>query len=298
MSISPAMRASVLNPAGPDAAAPTSATPSLTPLPQPLGDCVVLHEQVQGRTLLRIVDPHMRTLGYGLQLDRAVQMALRARQANDQTPQRYSARLAGCSFRRDSDERGHARFLVLDAYGRVLAAHADQDQACRDAERELLRYEPATELSMQEFAKLCTTLTVEVVRGASGRAKSGEPRLQHLDSLSGLREVLARQYRRRAPEFGQEAHLCAVPLGVLNARTDAFLREHVFDTETLQVHPVELDGEYVVLRTPQAPPAARCVVMAHNYLIALAHQERLAKAGASRADARHHSHSRASRPRG
>jgi hypothetical protein len=255
-------------------------------LPPELHDCVVLQEDVAGRQLLRIVDAQARTLGCGLNLERAVQMAIRSRQSRAHTPERYSPRLAGCSFQRESHSTlsppspGAARVLVLDSYGRVLAAHADAAAACRDAEREVLRYQPADSLALDDFAKLCTTLTVQVVRGASGKAKRGEPRLQHLDSLAGLREALARQYRRRAPEFGQEPHHCAVPLDVLNARTEAFLAEHGFDSQARQVHPVDLDGEFIVLRTREAPEPRRCIAMAHDYLIALAQELRLDQAQA------------------
>lgn len=128
---------------------------------------------------------------------------------------------------------------------------------------------PADE--MPEPLKSCT-----VVREQCGHHTLVRILDAHLNTL-GCGLVLERQYRRRAPEFGQD---CAAPLSVLNARTDAFLSEHIFDTQLLPVHPVEIDGEFVVLRTPDAPPPPQCIASVHADLIALAEQHRVAQAQA------------------
>lgn len=221
------------------------------------------HFEVHG-PLTKVIDATGRILGLGPNRSKACLIAARARRAEVLPPEAYFPALAGCHFGIHY-QAGAAVRVVMDTERRVLGAGIGKEDAARYAARSLLGRRPVDTLSDDEFALLCTVVTVDVLRGKSGRAATGKPRLgidarevRRTEQLVALREALAREASTSPGEVPQTA-----------PRVDLRM-EHVLD-ETLALgldteepqdawrHCALGNGEHVILRRLDAPALRICI---------------------------------------
>lgn len=197
----------------------------------------------------RVLDATGRVIGIGATKVSACVLAERSRLAEMLPPSHYHPALEGCHFGIE-DSGGRPMRTVLDASRVVLGVGVGKLDAAAQAVRTLLSRSRPMDLTMAEFGLICTAVTVEVVRGKSGRATQGEPYLRIDtracdDSAGRLRAAVARELRHRGGGIAG-----------LEARVQELLRAHVFDG---LVHHVMLgNGECLVWRRFDAPSARLC----------------------------------------
>jgi len=208
-----------------------------------------------------VVDATGRVLGSGRTREQACWFAARVRRAEGQTPERYQAALAGCSFGVEARD-GVALRTVVDRRGRLLGVGLGMAEAAHEAMLTLLRDRPAHELSRDEFSHLCVVVTVEVVRGKTGKATTGPARLQPDPRCrhAGLAELIH--------AVGVESEFAGVTPFERKDWIEARLREIyetcVFDG-TLRYLALA-GGQHLILRKFDSPPASACITEIHNWL--------------------------------
>ena len=215
-------------------------------------------------------DERGQVLGIGATQQVAADIAVRVRQAATVQPQGYHDCLSGYRFTshpRSSTSNDKLLWTaVVDAAGKTVAFAATRSDAALAAARYELRLRDVCTLSMENFRRICTVITVDVARGKTGKAKSGTPYLR-MDTREDPADM--GRYRGLVTRLLVDTHSGAPDFQTYEARTrwatevgDDLLLANFFDGPTKAVR---LDnGEWLVLRKPDAPPARRCIELAHH----------------------------------
>ncbi len=217
-----------------------------------------------------VKDERGQLLGIGATKRAAADVALRVRQNASVQPQGYYECLAGCHFLnhpRPGDK--HLWAAVADSFGKVIAFAATKADAALAAARHVLRQRDAHSLSLDDFRRICTVITVDVARGKTGKAKNGAPYLR-MDTRDDPEDMA--RYRALVTRLLIDTHSGAPGFQTYEARTrwatevgEDLLMANFFDGST---NAVRLDnGEWLLLRKPDGPPARRCIEEVHEAVV-------------------------------
>jgi hypothetical protein len=229
-------------------------------------------------------------LGMGASKASAALLSLRVRQAASMQPEAYYDCLAGCQFGSKA-RRGDVNWTtVVDAAGQIVACAATRADAALTAARHVLRNRPTETLAIEDFRRICTVITVEEARGKSGKAKTGEPYLKmeyRTDPEAGARfRALLLRLVDETTGLADVDGLPASQAYDARARAAARLGEQLLEDNYFDgaMKPVALgNGEWLVLRRPDAPAARQC---AQDALDAIASGELLTEEDAEPAHER------------
>jgi hypothetical protein len=224
-----------------------------------------------GSRFLSLRDECGNVLGIGSSPDSVAKLAIRVRTAaSGVQPEGYYDCLAGCHFV-SHPRPGNAAIWpgVATADGKVIALAPTRQAAALAAARQILRQQDTSTLSLEDFRHICTVITVDVARGKTGKAKSGPPYLRmdtrdDPDAVGYFRALVGRiLVDTRAGQV--DFHAYDVRAQRISEMCEQLLSDNYFDDAT---NAIRLDnGEWLLLRKPDATPGRRCVEMAYETLM-------------------------------
>jgi hypothetical protein len=225
-----------------------------------------------------VEDEHGVVLGIGQTRRTAALLAQRVRQAAPMLPEAYYPCLKGCRFA-TKPHRGDSISwtTVEDSSGHQIAYAPTKADAALTAARNMLRAQRPELLAVEDFRRICTVITVEEARGKTGKAKTGEPylRLEYRtdpDAGARMRALLMRIVDESGLDGGAGATDGLPAAQAYDARAAAATRfgENLLDDNYFDggVGAVSLpNGEWLVLRKPDAPPPRQCVQDTHDAIL-------------------------------
>lgn len=221
-----------------------------------------------------VLDAKGVSIGMGSTREQACWLASKVCRAQMLQPVHYQSSLKDCKFGTDAKDGVVLRTVTIeDPEGknglRVLGVGYDKETAAKQASLTLLRDKPTHELTRNEFARLCLVVTVETVRGKSGKAEHApahlraDPRSLH----SGFMEL------RQA--INSESELAPVGpndrIHWRDKRLDEILTTKLRNGD---MNHIELAGhQHIILRTFESQPEHLCIDEVHASLCTVAQNE-------------------------
>lgn len=216
----------------------------------------------------RVLNHMGEPIGMGRTREQACWLASKVMRAQLLQPDHYHPMLTGCSFGLDAHQGVALRTVTIPTPNgiRILGSGCDKENAATQARLTLLRDKQVNELTPSEFAQVCLFVTVEPVRGKSGKADKGptskwlrpDPRVLH----SGMNEL--RQALRDESAF---------------LMISANERVHWAENRMLKLMETKLNngdyqhiqlgnGQHLILRTYESQSAIECAAHVHEVLCA------------------------------
>lgn len=211
-----------------------------------------------------VVDNQGKTIGVGGSLEQACWFAKKVRESQMTLPFSYDPLLEGCTFGTTTVDGQPLRTVIsptLSAhtgFKKILATGENRSTAARDAALTLLRQRSVENLSPDQFSRICTVVTVEIMRGKSGKSTTGpfwlRPEPSNIyGSNTGLRSLKT--------HIQHEADALGVPSFTKAAWGLKRLNE-IMDTELEKGslrHLSMAQNHHVILRTADSPSASDCI---------------------------------------
>lgn len=272
----PLARAQMSNVAGGSHTGQRSA-PEFTPaeMDPTLVDCTFSEDTLSDKrtTLYRVLDGNGRAIGHGTTQASACVAAFRTLRGEAAVPAHYDSSLRNCVFRVDA-VHGQAIQTVVDDCNNVIGRGNTRQDAAQQAAFNQLRLKDPVSLSLPEFARLCIGLTVRVVRGKSGHASNGKPRLEFDAAALRMGDSGAIELRKAIELECQQTNAEFNPVEMAawcDGRYMEIMAGEVFNGHTH--HAPLRNGQHLIFRTYDAPAYGDCMAHIHKQLIEAAQCE-------------------------